>query len=403
MLKTYKATKIASYIGYITQAIVNNLSPLLFVTFSGQFGLSLDKISLLITVNFGVQILTDLVSAKFIMKLGYRPACVLAHVLATLGLVMYGILPFIVPAYLGLMIATIFCAVGGGLDEVIISPVIEGIPGDRKEADMSLLHSFYCWGQVGVVLGSTLFFSTVGIENWRILPFIWAIVPFIDTFLFLFVPIHEMCENEEGVNLRLIVRKKEFIILFIIMICAGASELAMSQWASLFAEEGLGVSKTVGDLLGPCMFAFFMGVSRTIFGIFGGRMKLEKYMLISAGLCIVAYLVAALSTNPLIALCGCGLCGFSVGLMWPGTYSISTKHIPCGGARMFALLAFAGDIGCTSGPDVAGLVGNATGSIRIGLLCAVIFPIILGISTRRLAFCPIQCENMERSGEKGKA
>lgn len=400
MLKTYKATKIASYIGYITQAIVNNLSPLLFVTFSTQFGLDLSKISLLITINFGVQILTDLISAKYIMKLGYRPACVWAHILAAMGLCMYGILPFIMPPFWGLMISTIFCAVGGGLDEVIISPVIEGIPGDRKEAEMSLLHSFYCWGQVLVVVGSTLFFKLKGIENWRVLPFIWAVIPLIDAIMFFFVPIHEMCENEEAVDMRRVIQRKEFLIFFIIMICAGASELAMSQWASLFAEEGLGVTKAVGDLLGPCLFAVFMGISRTIFGIFGPRLNLERCMIASAGLCVVSYIIAALVPNPIIALSGCGLCGFSVGLMWPGTYSISTKHIPEGGARMFALLALAGDIGCTSGPDVAGLIGNAVSNIRTGLLCAVIFPIVLGIATLRLAFYPIQCQNTKESDER---
>lgn len=376
----FKATKIASYIGYITQAIVNNLSPLLFVTFSKQFHLSIEMISILITVNFAVQITTDLVSAKYIMKLGYRGACVWAHVLATIGLVGLAVFPFIMPPFIGLILSTVFCAIGGGLDEVIISPVIEAIPGDCKESDMSLLHSFYSWGQMLVVIGSTIFFVTVGIENWRILPLIWAIVPCFDAILFIFVPIRELAENEADISIRKILSQKTFWLLFIIIVCAGASELAMSQWASMFAEEGLKVSKTMGDLLGPCMFAMFMGISRTIYGIFGKRMPLEKFMIISGILCVISYFMTVFFHNPILALSGCGLCGFSVGLMWPGTYSIGAKRMPWGGAKMFALLAFAGDVGCTSGPDVVGFISGRNGDIRSGLIWAALFPAVLVVT-----------------------
>lgn len=377
---SYRYTKTAAYLGYVTQAIVNNLGPLLFVTFSKEFGLSLDKLSLLITVNFGVQIATDLLSAKYIMKLGYRPSCVVAHVIAALGLVFYGILPKVMSPFIGLIIATVFNAVGGGLDEVIISPVMEAIPGDSKASDMSLLHSFYCWGQMAVVLGSTLYFTVVGIEHWTWLPVIWAIVPAVTAVMFLFVPIRELSDHEEDISIGSILSQKAFWILFVIMLCAGASELGMSQWASLFAERGLGVPKAIGDLLGPCLFAAFMGVSRLIFGIAGSKLNLEKCMVGSGVLCVAGYLIAALVGNPIIALMGCGLCGFSVGLMWPGTYSICSGYIPDTSAKLFALLAFAGDIGCTSGPDVVGLVGNYSGDIRKGLLFGIIFPIVLAVS-----------------------
>lgn len=377
---TYRQTKTAAYLGYVTQAIVNNLGPLLFVTFSKEFGLSLDKLSLLITVNFGVQIATDLLSAKYIMKLGYRPACVAAHIIAALGLVFYGVLPKLMPPFAGLIVATVFTAVGGGLDEVIISPVMEAIPGDEKASDMSLLHSFYCWGQMAVVLGSTLYFITVGIEYWMWLPMIWAIVPVVTTVMFLFVPIRELSDHEEVISIRSIVSQKSFRILFVIMLCAGASELGMSQWASLFAERGLGVPKAMGDLLGPCLFAAFMGVSRLIFGIWGTKLNLENCMVGSAVLCVAGYLIASFVSNPIVALMGCGLCGFSVGLMWPGTYSICSTYIPDTSAKLFALLAFAGDVGCTSGPDVVGLIGNFRGDIRRGLSFGIIFPVVLAVS-----------------------
>lgn len=379
MNTSYRMTKIAAYMGYVTQAIVNNLTPLLFVTFSKQFDMTLEKISLLITINFVAQILTDLLSAKYISKIGYRPACVLAHALATIGLCCYAILPFVLPSFLGLAISCVLCAVGGGLDEVIISPVIEALPSDNKASDMSLLHSFFSWGQMAVVIGSTVFFKTIGIQNWRFLPIIWAVIPLVDTIMFLKVPILELHEDEASIKVGTIFARKEFWVLLIIMICAGASELAMSQWASMFAENGLHVSKTMGDLLGPCMFALFMAICRTIYGIKGEKMDLQKYMFISGLLCVVGYLVASKVSNPFIALMGCAVVGFSVGLMWPGAYSIGAAKIPEGGAKMFALLAFAGDVGCTSGPDVVGLIGDKTGSLQVGLSYGTIFPIVLMI------------------------
>lgn len=386
-LDNYKATHVAAYTGYVTQAVVNNLSPLLFVTFSKAFSMSLTDISVLITVNFVTQILVDLVSAKYIKKLGYRPACILAHFLATLGLLGFSILPFVLPPFVGLVLSTILCAIGGGMDEVIISPVIEAIPGDNKEADMSLLHSFYSWGQVLVVLGSTAYFYFAGIEDWRFLPIIWDLIPLADTIMFLFVPICELPEEENDELRRESYKGKTFFILFVIMICAGASELAMSQWASLLAEEGLGVSKAMGDILGPCMFAVFMGISRVIYGIRGNKMNLENFMILSGVLCIISYCLVAFATNPAVALMGCGLCGFSVGIMWPGTYSIGAHKMPKGGTAMFALLALGGDIGCTSGPDVAGIIGQCFGNIRIGLGFGMIFPMVLIIGVLSLKKC----------------
>lgn len=377
MTLSYKHTKYAAYIGYITQAIVNNLMPLLFVSFQREFSLSLDKISLLITMNFGVQIVTDLVAAKYTDRIGYRAAAVAAHVLAVIGLTGMAYLPFIMSPFAGLCICSAVNAVGGGLTEVIISPIIEALPGDEKSSAMSLLHSFYCWGQVAVVLFSTLYFVTAGISAWRFLPLIWALVPFFNIFLFMKVPIRTLNEDGEDIPLSKLFKVKIFWLFLLLMICAGASELAMSQWASLFAEEGLKVSKTVGDLLGPCAFAVLMGTARTFYGIKGAKMNLKKTIAASGILCAASYMLAVFAPHPVISLAGCALCGLSVGIMWPGTFSIAAKCYPSGGTGMFAILALAGDVGCSAGPTLAGFVADGTGDLKKGLLAAAVFPVIM--------------------------
>lgn len=379
MVLTYKHTKYASYIGYITQAIVNNLMPLLFVSFQREFSLSLDKISLLITVNFGVQIVTDLVAAKYIDKIGYRAAAIAAHILAVIGLTGMAYLPFVVPPFAGLCICSAVNAVGGGLTEVIISPIIEALPGDEKESAMSLLHSFYCWGQVLVVLVSTLYFVTAGISAWRFLPLIWAAVPLFNVFFFMKVPLRTLNEDGENTPLSKLFRVKIFWLFLVLMLCAGASELAMSQWASLFAEKGLKVSKTMGDLLGPCAFAVLMGTARTFYGLKGAKMNLKKTIAVSGVLCTLSYMLAVFAPHPVLSLAGCALCGLSVGIMWPGTFSIAAKCYPAGGTGMFAILALAGDLGCSAGPTLAGFVADGTGDLKKGLLTAAVFPVIMVI------------------------
>lgn len=378
MTYTFRHTKYASYLGLVTQAIVNNLVTLLFVTFQKEFSISIEKIALLISLNFGVQIITDLIAAKYVEKIGYRVALVLAELLCGVGLISLGLLPNLFSnPFNGLIIATMINAVGGGLIEVLVSPIVEALPGDEKESAMSLLHSFYCWGQVSVVLLSTLFFQTIGIRYWRYLPMLWAIIPFFTAFLCSKVPIRTL-EHEDGrMPLRQLFKVKIFWIFFVLMICSGASEQAMSQWASFFAESGLKVSKTVGDLLGPCTFAILMGTSRTIYGIFGAKMNLKKVILGSSILCIGSYLVAVFSPNPILALMGCAICGFSVGIMWPGVFSLSAKYYPRGGMAMFAILALAGDLGCSSGPGLVGIISNRTNDLHLGLLAAIIFPVIL--------------------------
>ncbi|MGN0542469.1 MAG: MFS transporter [Acutalibacteraceae bacterium] len=375
----FKHTMAASYLGYITQAIVNNFAPLLFVTFQKSFDISLEKIGYLVTVNFCIQLFVDFIAAKFVDKIGYRICIVAAHLFAGTGLVLMGVLPFaFADPYMGLICAIIFYSIGGGLIEVLISPIVEACPTDKKSAAMSLLHSFYCWGHVAVILLTTLFFVTAGIENWRILSALWAVIPLANAVYFCFVPINTLVDSEKSAPIKELFKSKLFWILILLMICSGASEQGMSQWSSAFAETGLKVSKTLGDLLGPCMFAVMMGVSRVFYAAFSGRLKLMKFISVSCVFCVIGYLVSALSPVPALALVGCGICGLSVGILWPGVFSLAAERAPTGGTAMFAFLALAGDLGCSSGPTLVGVVSSAfNDNLRAGFLAAIAFPVAL--------------------------
>ena len=378
--ENYNKTIYACFIGYIVQAIVNNFAPLLFLTFQAQYSIALSKITLLVTINFGIQLLVDLVSVKFVDKIGYRVSMLLAHGFAAAGILSLAILPELISnSFIGLLIAVALYAVGGGLLEVLVSPVMEACPTDNKEKAMSLLHSFYCWGHVGVVLFSTIFFSIFGIGSWKILAIVWALVPIINGILFAKVPIAPlMPEGETGLSLKELFATKLFWIFMLMMICAGASEQAVSQWASTFAEKGLGVGKTVGDLAGPMTFAVLMGTSRLLYGKYGDKLNLDHFMIGSGMLCIASYLAISLVPNAAVGLLGCAVCGLSVGIMWPGTFSKASATIKGGGTAMFALLALGGDVGCSGGPTIAGFVSGCFGDdLRKGILAAVIFPILL--------------------------
>lgn len=382
--QSYEHTIYASYIGYITQAIVNNFAPLLFLTFASDFGLSLDQITLITTVNFLVQLCVDFISAKVVDRIGYRPCLMFAHGAAALGLLGLAVLPSILPPYAGIMISVVFYAIGGGLIEVLISPVVEACPTEKKEAAMSLLHSFYCWGHVFVVLASTGFFALFGIGSWRVMACLWALVPLANIAYFALVPIYPIvAEKGKQLSIGGLFKQKAFWLLLVLMVCAGASEQAMSQWASAFAESGLHISKTMGDLAGPCAFATLMGLSRLLYGKFSDRLPLRKFMMGSAALCIACYVVAAFSQSPMLALIGCALCGFSVGIFWPGTFSMGAVAMPAGGTAMYALMALAGDLGCSSGPTVVGLVASST-SLQTGLTVAMVFPLVMLLGLTRV-------------------
>ncbi len=379
----YNTTIIGCFVGYVVQAIVNNFAPLLFLTFQREYNMPLSQITLLVTFNFGIQLLVDAAAIGFVDKIGHRASMVMAHVASALGFVLLTILPNIMNPFAGILISVMVYAVGGGLLEVLVSPIMEACPTDNKEKAMSLLHSFYCWGHVGVVIISTIFFTVFGIENWRIMALIWAIVPIINGIVFTRVPMANLLEEgDTGLSIKELFREKVFWVLIIMMLAAGASEQAVSQWSSAFAEQSFNISKTLSDLVGPMMFAILMGSARAFYGKFGDRINLDRFMVGSSVLCVCAYIIIAIFPHPVLGMIGCGLCGLSVGIMWPGTFSTASASLRRGGTAMFALLALAGDVGCSSGPTVVGMVSSALGdNLSKGILCAIIFPIlmILGI------------------------
>ncbi len=380
MNRNYNKTVYACFVGYVVQAIVNNFAPLLFITFQSSYHISLSKITLLVTINFGLQLVIDLLSLSFIDKIGYRASALIAHICSAAGLILLTILPDLFSdPYIGLLLAVMVYAVGGGLLEVLISPIVEACPTKNKEKAMSLLHSFYCWGQVSVVLFTTLFFRFFGISHWKVLACIWALIPLINAVVFAKVPIAPLiAENENGLRLKELVRKKVFWVLMLVMVCAGASEQSVSQWASTFAEKGLGVTKTIGDLAGPMLFALLMGTSRAIYGKYGDKINLDRFMLYSSILCVFSYLIISLAPYPIIGLIGCGICGLSVGILWPGTFSMAAVSIRGGGTAMYAFLALAGDLGCSGGPTYVGLISGAFhDNLKAGILAAILFPAIL--------------------------
>lgn len=379
MVKNYTKTKLACYLGFITQAIVANFAPLLFLTFHKDYGIPLGQIALISTVFFFTQLIVDVLCARFVDRIGYRKSIVVSEIFAAAGLVGLAFLPEWFPTpFAGILVSVVLYAIGSGLIEVLCSPIIEACPFEHKDAVMSLLHSFYCWGSVGVILLSTLFFAVFGIENWKWLACLWALVPLYNIYNFATCPIESLVEEGTGMGIRKLFRIPLFWVTIILMICSGASELSMSQWASAYAESAIGLTKAAGDLAGPCMFAVTMGICRVIYGKYGARMDLTKFMLGSGALCLLCYIMASVSGNPVVGLIGCILCGFSVGIMWPGTISIASKRFPTGGTAMFALLAMAGDMGGALGPGIVGAVTqNAGDNFQAGMLVGCIFPVLL--------------------------
>ena len=380
--KNYRRTKTACYFGFITQAISANFTPLLFLTFYRAYGISYADLALIPLVFFLTQLVVDFLSAKFVDRIGYRTSIILAQVTSGGGLLMLSFLPDLCPRpFIGILICVMIYAVGSGLIEVLCSPIIEACPFENKASMMSLLHSFYSWGAVGTVLGSTLFFAIFGTEHWRILACLWSVIPLYNIFNFATCPIEPIVNDGDGMTISQLMKTKVFWMFIVLMVCSGASELSMAQWASAFAESSLGVSKTVGDLLGPCGFAVFMGLSRVWYGKYGEKVNLSGFMIASGILCLISYLLAALSVWPVMGLIGCMLCGFSVGIMWPGSLSISSARLPKGGTALFALLALGGDLGAAIGPSVVGNISHVMGeNIQAGILAGVCFPILLAVN-----------------------
>lgn len=374
----YKHTIAACLLAGVTQAIIVNFAPLLFVTFRSVYGLTAMQVTALITMNFGMQFLTDLLASKFAPKLGVKNCLVAAHIFCAAGLVMLPLLPMVLPPFIGLLVATVIYAVGGGLIEVLTSPTVEACPTKNKEGMMSVLHSFYCWGVAFVVLASTLFFVLVGVEKWALLSLFWAILPAANAVYFLFVPVYTVDTEESQAKGGLSLFKNGvFLLLFAMMICAGAAEQAVSQWVSAITETGLQVDKTLGDLIGTCGFAVMMGIARATYGKSSEKLPVTTALIACAVLCVVGYLLIGLSPAPVVGLIGCAVSGLAVGIFWPGTLSLASRKLPTGGTAMFAFLALAGDIGCMAGPTIVGAASGGAYGLQTGVLLAIVFPVLL--------------------------
>lgn len=382
MRKNYQRTLKACYLGFITQAIAANFAPLLFLKFHADYGISLGRIALISTAFYFTQLVVDVFCARFVDKIGYRKSVVASEVTSVLGLVGLAFIPDLgADPFAGIIACVIVYAIGSGLIEVLCSPIVEACPFDHKEAVMSLLHSFYCWGSVGVILLSSLFFTALGIGSWRVLACVWALIPLYNIYNFATCPIEHLTEEGKGMTIAQLFRTPLFWVSILLMVCAGASEMSMAQWASAYTEAALGFSKSIGDLIGPCLFAVTMGVSRVIYGKYGEKIDLNRYMIASGILCLCCYLLASLSSNPVLGLIGCVFCGFSVGIMWPGTISITSPRLPQGGTALFAFLAMAGDLGGAFGPSLVGTVSQQAGdSLQTGMLAGCVFPLVLIVS-----------------------
>lgn len=374
--KKYSLTLTACYVGYVIQAMVNNLSPLLFVQFKRQFALDSAMLSFIIFINFGLQIIVDSLSAKITEKIGYRAGAILAQVFSCTGLVCLGVLPNVINPFAGIITATVLMAIGGGFVEVILSPVIEALPLGNKSGAMCFLHSFYCWGHIFTVLAATIYFNLFTIDAWRYLPVALAVIPLLNCITFAVCPLETLEGDETPSSYKSIFTMRGFWLFPVLILASGAAEQAIAQWASDFAEIGLGVDKTLGDVFGTCLFALGMALSRTVYGVLGEKIDLKKAFVLCGGLLIGSYLLAALSPSAGLSLAGIAFGGIFVGLLWPGLYAVAGQAYPKGGTKMFGVLALFGDIGCTVGPTLTGLVSN---DIKTGLLFATCFPVIVFI------------------------
>lgn len=378
-LSSYQHTVRASSLGYIVQSMVNTFAPLLFVTFQTTYHISLSQVSLIIAVNFISQIILDFFASRFADRIGYRKCVVAAQILITIGTAGMAFFPeWFSNPLAGLLVAVIIYGSGGGLTEVLLTPIVQACPIERKDKTISMLHAFYCWGSVIIILGSTLFFKLAGIENWKLLACIWAILPLVNAIYFLMVPMYELVPEEDRMSMKELFSNRDFWILILLMFCAGSCEMAIAQWASSFAEEGLRVSKALGDLMGPCMFAALKGIERTWYGKRGKEEHLWSFMMFCAVLCGGCYIVLGFSHSAIISLISCAVAGFASGVIWPGTFTHAAKILPTGGTALFGMLALAGDVGCGAGPVIVGLISSSLNdNLQAGFLFGTSFSILL--------------------------
>ena len=377
---SYKTTVKACYIGTICQAIITNLTAILFIPLGEQFGLSFTQLGILVMVNFTVQVTVSLVFGSIVDRFGFRRFIVAAHILAVIGMAWFAsanIMPF--EPYLVLLSGTIIFAVAAGFMELLLSPILNSIPTDEKSSAMSIMHAFYCFGFLGVALITTLLLLILGREAWPIITLLWLLVPLANVILFSICPMAKPMPTERQSSAKNVLTRPLFIVLVVTIFFAGSSEITFAQWTSAYLEEVIGLPKVVGDIAGVSMFALMMGVCRIGYGLLKRRNVKwlpgqSVLMQIGSGLALISYVIMAATNNPVLALMACALCGLGVGLLWPGVLSLAVEAFPNAGTWMFAIFAAAGNVGAAVGPSVFGVVADGVG-LRAGFLLATVFPV----------------------------
>ncbi len=387
-MNKYTLTKYASFITCFSTAITGNFSALLFLSFHRMYGISYTLLGLLILMNFGTQLIFDLLfsfcSGKFNLKFCVK----ITPLVMAVGLVLLGLAPVIFKnnIFFGLIFATVVASCGGGLSEVLSSSVIAAIPSNNPQRTMSILHSCYAWGVVIVVLVTTAFFRFFGIENWAALTLFFAIIPFVAFLMFLFSSVPDLEEDSEDSVQGNILKNKTMWLCVLAIFLGGAAECTMSQWCSTYLEQSFGITKAVGDVFGVALFGAMLGLGRTLFARFGK--KIENALFFGSVMASVCYLCAALVPVPAVGMLACAFTGFSVAMLWPGSLLAVQKLVPEKSVTMFALMAAGGDMGASLCPQLVGIITDAVMnlnifssasaeqiSMKIGLLFATLFPV----------------------------
>ena len=385
-MQSYKSTIAACYIGSFVQAIIVNTTPILFIPLREQFGLTFQQMGLLVLINFISQVGCDILFSNAIDKYGFRRFVVAAHGLAVVGLVLFAASPLLFDRpFAGFVTATIIFSGSGGLLELLLSPIVNAIPTDEKAGAMSVLHSFYSWGQAAVILLTTVLLFVFGRAWWQWIILIWTLVPLFNFFFLMRVPFAPNVPEEQRQGMDKILLKPFFIAALATILCGAAAELCISQWASAYLEEAMRLPKVVGDVGGVCLFAVMMGVGRLFYGMYGKKINVSLMMLIGTVGAAACYITVALSGTAVLSLLACGLCGLCVSLLWPGTLVVASEHYPLAGAWMFAILA-AGDIGASAGPWLMGVVAEQAHRLPFlsGLLTQGMSPDQLGLRAAML-------------------
>ena len=373
-MSKYKLTKNACHLTGMSMAVTANLSPILFVTFKEMYNLSYTLLGLLVVVNFFTQLFIDLVFTFFSKYFNIHKTVRTTPFVVFCGLVLYAVLPKIFPhmAYIWIAMGTVVFSVASGLSEVLLSPVIAAIPSENPDREMSKLHSMYAWGVVGVVILSTIFITIFGEENWMYLALIWSAIPFVAFLMFLKAEFPQM-ENFEKGEKETVIFNKGIVLCVLCIFLGGAAECTMSQWASGFIENAVGVPKIYGDVLGVALFALLLGAGRTLYSKYGKNIiNVLLYGMLGASLC---YFTASITLNPVVGVVACAMTGIFTSMLWPGTLIYVEEKFKNVGVAVYALMAAGGDMGASLAPQLLGIISDKFSMTELSVRISDMFSI----------------------------